>query len=259
MNYIEQACRTKSGTFHGDLIARTDLLNTIGAAIAALGALDACKKTLFYGRAYPMEARAGIHGDCRSIASGWREVIPATVNGDRDHYKSFSESRAIDVIHALIGKATEAGEGLELLLQTLKSNEFDAVNFKEETFDGQWYDAIGCAAIGYTFEEGQAQNIAKLRKRFPDKFTEDKANVRDLTAERQVLETKQTAIPDEKDTITVKQLASALNALSIDATMKTSDFLLAAAIMFEARRFYADGSPVDLNVMLFGHKDVSDV
>ncbi len=32
------------------------------------------------------------------------------------------------------------------------------------------------------------RNIAKLRKRYPERFTEQAANVRDLEAERSVLE-----------------------------------------------------------------------
>ncbi|URA06965.1 hypothetical protein Pfeifenkraut_BL30068 [Xanthomonas phage Pfeifenkraut] len=65
---------------------------------------------------------------------------------------------------------------------------FDDVNFIEETGDGFWYAAIGLNAVKATFGDVQHRNIAKLRHRFPQKFTEYDANNRDLFGERKILE-----------------------------------------------------------------------
>lgn len=45
-----------------------------------------------------------------------------------------------------------------------------------------------CFVSGTTIEQGRETNIAKLRKRYPDKFTEDAALNRNLEAERKILE-----------------------------------------------------------------------
>ena len=95
----------------------------------------------------------------------------------------------VDVEHGILGIATEAGE----LLDALKKGKYygkplDPVNIKEESGDLFWYLALICKAYGWTFEEIQQQNIAKLKARYPDKFTQDKALARDLPKERKVLE-----------------------------------------------------------------------
>lgn len=47
---------------------------------------------------------------------------------------------------------------------------------------------LNCENNGQVFKEQLEKNIAKLRVRFPDKFTEELANNRNLAAERKVLE-----------------------------------------------------------------------
>lgn len=179
---------TKSDQFHGELVTRDELLQTIGAAIAILNKLDAIKKSLFYGRAFQLQDELQGAITCAGIVQGWGK--PHMVDGVRS--PSIRElvptDKAVDIVHAILGKATEDGELLELLNEVIRTGNFDPVNFKEEMFDGQWYDAVGCAAIGVTFEEGQRNNIAKLRKRYGPKFSEYDANNRDLAGEREVLE-----------------------------------------------------------------------
>lgn len=91
--------------------------------------------------------------------------------------------------HAAMGLVTEAGE----LLDVFKKFKFygkpvDLVNYKEELGDILWYVALACNELGVTFDELQQTNIEKLLKRFPDKFSQEKALNRDLEAERKVLE-----------------------------------------------------------------------
>jgi NTP pyrophosphatase (non-canonical NTP hydrolase) len=90
------------------------------------------------------------------------------------------------LLHAAMGMCTETGE----LMDALKKHMFygkplDGVNLSEELGDLFWYIAIACDALGTTFEEVWEMNIAKLRKRYPGKFTEHE---RDLLAERKELE-----------------------------------------------------------------------
>jgi len=93
------------------------------------------------------------------------------------------------LLHAGIGLATEAAEFLDALKKHIfYGKELDRVNLKEEIGDLQWYCAIALDELDSTFEEVQDTNIAKLKARYPDKFTEERAEVRDLPAERKILE-----------------------------------------------------------------------
>lgn len=185
MNDYEALCQvTKSDKFYGNLIPMRDVLDKLGAAAVALGALDAVKKTLFYGREYP-HPLGSIGQHSMSLVEDWC--------ADVHHQVDIPTADAIDVVHSILGTATEAGEQIELLLSTFKTKVFDSINFGEEIGDGQWYTAIGCTAVGTTIDMEQMRNIKKLRTRFGGKFTEYYANNRNLKDEREVLEVGLTA------------------------------------------------------------------
>lgn len=163
MDYQKEAQLTKSDQFHGDMVPMHQLTDTLAEAIFHLNKLDEIKKALFYGKGINQVTSI----DCAHLP----DVLP------------------VDVLHAIIGKATEAGELLELLFKTIHHGvAFDKFNFCEEIGDGMWYDAIGLTAVDVVMEDVQRVNIAKLRARFPNKFTEYDANNRDLVTERKILE-----------------------------------------------------------------------
>ena len=92
-------------------------------------------------------------------------------------------------IHAFMGLLTEVGE----LVDAYKKHIFygkplDDVNVKEEVGDILWYIAILLDVGGVSFAECMEAVIAKLRVRYPEKFTEQSAIERDLVQERQTLE-----------------------------------------------------------------------
>ena len=93
------------------------------------------------------------------------------------------------LLHAGIGMATEAGEFLDSLKKHIfYGKELDRVNLKEEMGDLFWYLAIACDELGVEFEPLMETNIAKLKARYGEKFTEERAEKRDLETERQILE-----------------------------------------------------------------------
>ena len=95
----------------------------------------------------------------------------------------------VDVLHGALGISTEAGEILDAVKKSIfYGKPFDLVNLQEEIGDCFWYLAILAKEAGMSFEDIMAQNIAKLKARYPDKFTEEKALNRDLEGERSVLE-----------------------------------------------------------------------
>lgn len=93
------------------------------------------------------------------------------------------------LLHAGIGLATEAGEFLDPLKKNLfYGKEIDLLNLREELGDLLWYVAVACEALGTNISLEMERNIHKLRTRYPEKFTEEQANERDLDAERNALE-----------------------------------------------------------------------
>jgi len=105
---------------------------------------------------------------------------PMTVNGQDFNGK---------LLHGMIGICTEAGELQDMVKKHLiYGKPLDLVNVLEECGDVLWYLALTLHSAGYTMDQAMERNIAKLLKRFPDKFTATQAINRDLAAERAELE-----------------------------------------------------------------------
>jgi len=97
--------------------------------------------------------------------------------------------KMLDLLHASMGLVTEAGEFQDMLKKHLYyGRELDEVNLKEEIGDVLWYCAIALEALDTDFESVMQTNIDKLKARFPEKFTEENANNRNLDKEREILE-----------------------------------------------------------------------
>jgi NTP pyrophosphatase (non-canonical NTP hydrolase) len=94
-----------------------------------------------------------------------------------------------DQLHMAMGISTEAGELLDVYKKALAyGKEVDMVNIREEAGDLMWYLSNLLRILGIDFEQTLQVNIDKLKTRYPDKFTEDKALNRDLDKEREILE-----------------------------------------------------------------------
>lgn len=98
---------------------------------------------------------------------------------------------AIRLLHGTTGIQTESGE----LADGVKRHVFygkplDVVNVKEEIGDLMWYVALLCNALELNLGEVMGLNIAKLQKRYPDKYTDELAaeENRDREGERKILE-----------------------------------------------------------------------
>lgn len=179
-DYIGEARVTLSPSWHGEKVSKANFVERLNAAIDAANRLDMVKKTLFYGRDNNLDGALGQMN---------LRALPHMIGGDGTPKLLAEADSNTNIIHGIIGAFTEAGELLEAMRTAINSGQpFDAVNLKEETGDLFWYLAIIAHECGFTFDDAQHVNIAKLRARFPDKFTEYDANNRDLGVERQVLE-----------------------------------------------------------------------
>jgi len=108
------------------------------------------------------------------------------------------DSFQAELLHHGMGKITEAIECYEAIMNHVNGGEIDTFNIAEEIFDGHWYDAGLCRLLNISFEMGWDTNLAKLFKRFPDAFNKDDAMIRDLIAERAILESDNSTSADAK-------------------------------------------------------------
>lgn len=91
------------------------------------------------------------------------------------------------LLHGLLGALTEASEIGEHLTKLVETGEVDKVGIGEEFSDSDWYKAITFDTLGLTEEVARRNVIEKLKKRFPDKYSDEKAANRDLDGERAIL------------------------------------------------------------------------
>ena len=83
------------------------------------------------------------------------------------------------LLHASVGAAGEAGE----LLDTIKKHwiydaELDRENILEECGDLLFYVTACLIHSGFSLEEAMLHNIAKLKKRYPEGYTDQAARER---------------------------------------------------------------------------------
>jgi len=96
-----------------------------------------------------------------------------------------------DELHMVMGISTEAGELLDAYKKHFAyGKELDVVNVGEEIADIMWYISNLCRIKGINLEEMLQRNIDKLKARYPDKFSQEKALNRNLDKERDILEGK---------------------------------------------------------------------
>lgn len=96
----------------------------------------------------------------------------------------------VAILHASVGISGEAGEisaAIERWLWYGKG--LDRVNLKEELGDLFWYAAEMCNALHVSMEDVMECNIAKLRQRYPEKYSDEQAaeENRDREKEREIL------------------------------------------------------------------------
>ncbi len=127
----------------------------------------------------------------RALVDVHGRITDVALHNDARHAADLQLSR---IMHAILGMITELGELCDPVKRHLiynaeldvRSNEKGSV--REEIGDGSWYQALFLDAIDAKLEDIWERNIAKLRARFPDKFTNEAAINRDLNAEQRALE-----------------------------------------------------------------------
>lgn len=142
--------------------------------------LDQVKKNAFYNR--PLNHKA-INNHLKSTKKRIKELRTLDIENRSD------EEIHVDprLFHSIVGVTTESVELLKAIDLYLK-HPIDNVNIMEEFGDMMWYMAIGVDQLGVSWEQVMDRVIAKLKARYPDKYSDEYANNRDLDTERKILE-----------------------------------------------------------------------
>lgn len=100
------------------------------------------------------------------------------------------ESKTLRSVHAVLGMAGETGEIVDHIKKVFvyKGFAFDRVHVVEELGDLFHYMTRLMNIHGITLDEVRDANVRKLRARYPDGYSHERAINRDHTAERRALE-----------------------------------------------------------------------
>lgn len=143
--------------------------------------LDHFKRAMTYGEKLRINPPASI----QPLAV---ELVEARLHLCRQVALTSHEQRRMLLIHALLGKITEAMELAPLLVQAITDDSFDRLNLIEELGDDAFYTAL--AEVAASVPPGQVvqRNVMKLASRYKGgTFTREEAVNRDLGAERVAL------------------------------------------------------------------------
>lgn len=177
--FTEKALRTESKVETLKLNKRL-AFEIIQMIIILGGALDQIKKNAFYNR--PMN-----YDDIDSRLRQVKKRIKEVRNLDIENRPAEEVSVDPRLFHSIVGVTTEAVELLAAIDLYLK-HPIDNINIMEEFGDMMWYMAIGVDQLEVAWEQVLERVIAKLKARYPDKYSDEHANNRDLETERKILE-----------------------------------------------------------------------
>ena len=198
--YIQNAIRTESVPATIE-INQVFLHAAMQMMIQAAKVADLVKRKIFYGQA--IDTNKAI--EAAALGMNMAQFVGAMASNGLHNDKVTPEGLAafdlpdevkgmdlanLDprLLHAGVGIFSEAGELIEALQKAYETGVMDKVNFGEEIGDIEWYQAVGFDATGVTEASCREKNIAKLRKRYPEKFDAVAAVNRDTVAERAILE-----------------------------------------------------------------------
>lgn len=187
--YIQDAIRTESIP-DTVMLYQPQLEEIMKSGIAVAKAMDMLKKGMFYGKVFDTADKFKFRKTLTRASDSAMEVFFTSPNNDETPHKKATVIDAnVRLLHAAIGIFTEAGEILEAMLASVESGKpVDEVNLLEEVGDLNWYIAILLDECGGDLDRVLNLNIAKLKARYPEKFTNELADNRNLVEERKILE-----------------------------------------------------------------------
>lgn len=182
--YIDFVQTVKPDALHDDKISLKAWLDVLDSFEYSGNQLDRIKKAVAYGK--------------EPVAGPGLRLSPKYTDRRLDPVFLAVEE---DTLHGILGIATEAAE-LAAIIRNPAPEGIDKTNLLEELGDVMWYIALIAEDHGWSFEDIMETNMAKLKKRFPEKFTEEAAINRNVEAEREVLEQEEARIALDEEVVT---------------------------------------------------------
>lgn len=160
-DYQQQAARTlidaPDNTYTNEEMVL--VLNALRLAGEAAAIANTIKKAVFHR--HPLN-RAGLHTDLL-------QLIDSAANLETPDQAPPMDDNQIMALWNAIGLIGEAGELALLVRDVIAANaRFDRERIADEAGDNLWYLAALCTKLGIPMSEVMEQNIAKLKRRFPD-------------------------------------------------------------------------------------------
>lgn len=169
--YQEEADKTCSIVFNPQYVSYEAFVKTLRQFSELADILNLYKKLLFRGKTP------------EALGMNTPE-FSASLAGNGGHINGID----IDLVHGILGCATENGESVEILIDLLEGKAPDRVNAVEEVGDQLWYQNRILRWAGVTFNQAFVINIDKLHGRHGDSFDVFRDANRDLERERERLE-----------------------------------------------------------------------
>jgi NTP pyrophosphatase (non-canonical NTP hydrolase) len=184
LEYQKLTRNTRQEVPHIHLVAEEEIGFTTGQQV-----LHQCMDAVYMGSTMDATKRMLFYKD-KNI----QPRIDATTSKLAEMYKTINAKEhsipqdKINLLHAALGLASEAGEIMEEVINSILENrEINKLNMREEGGDIMWYTALMLDETGQTFESVGGYNIAKLAVRYPDKFKLEDAVNRNLDEEKRAL------------------------------------------------------------------------
>lgn len=156
--YHDAAMRTAAGpeVFHADNYGCRDLVLALAKYIVAARHLDAAKSALFYGK----------HKEVVT-----EDVSPIIASGGTEGTYDFDFITNPQLIHAILGIASEGGEIAEDLLAGLSGELASYDNVNRESGDIDWFQELLATVTGQSVTDNRVENIDRLVTRYPEAFS----------------------------------------------------------------------------------------
>jgi NTP pyrophosphatase (non-canonical NTP hydrolase) len=105
-----------------------------------------------------------------------RTVMPDNVQNGKIHQAIEYNNGLSQIVIAALKLNSESGELSDALVKHLSyGQKLDELNIFEECGDLLWYIAIILEKLNFNMEDCMKSNIKKLKIRYPERFTEERA------------------------------------------------------------------------------------
>jgi NTP pyrophosphatase (non-canonical NTP hydrolase) len=121
----------------------------------------------------------------------YEDFVVDVASKNYSEVKGRIDDNMIVLARAAIGLSAESGEIATTIQKSLfYGKKIDTVNLAEELGDILWYTTSMAKQLGYSIQDIAEGNMLKLKKRYPNKYSNESAINRNPKAERAILEAK---------------------------------------------------------------------